>query len=226
MPPIAIVAPKPKSIVAPGLLNRMNTRTLIALGGLLIASLSAQAQVFTTYTLPSDTTQKGTFTLDYFTLNSISRLTPGTSYTYNVAWTFFTPTTTGTYSFGIQNANYDPVMILYSGLSSFNYSDPSIGALALNDDGGQLNFNGLAINSGLNPLILDQNLTAGANYLVAITTYASGNSVTLPASFFVYGASTVGIEGQPAIPEPSTYAALAGLAALGLVAYRRRRAAA
>jgi len=121
-------------------------------------------------------------------------------------------------------------MILYSGVTGFP-SDPSSGAIALNDDGGQTSFNGISlINTGEylsginNPLITGQSLTAGTNYLVAITTFYPGNAIPLPTSFFVYGPSQVGVAGQAAVPEPSTYAALAGLAVFGFVAIRRRRA--
>lgn len=62
----------------------------------------------------------------------------------------------------------------------------------------------------INGTALANGWTQGSNYLGSFTLDASGLSFTA--------------SGASAVPEPSTYAALAGAAVLGLVAYRRRQA--
>lgn len=68
-----------------------------------------------------------------------------------------------------------------------------------------------------NTVLLETNGTAGisGNFEASV----SGNTLTLTDSF---GPST--LTSVSAIPEPSTYAALAGLGALGLAVWRRRQA--
>lgn len=65
------------------------------------------------------------------------------------------------------------------------------------------------------------------NNLVSNTT-ASGNVYLTPygnSSSIAFTVTALSIADASAVPEPATYATLAGLAALGLVAWRRRRAA-
>lgn len=200
----------------------MKLRTLLFVLSLGISSLSAQ-DVFTTFTVPGGSSNTGSFTLDEYGLNDLADLSiSGSTETYNYAWQYFTPTITGSYSLGVQSASYDPVLILYQGVSSFPLN-PASGAIALNDDGLQSNFHGLTISSGFNPIIENISLTAGTTYVVSITSFSPGRTIPLPSSFFVYGPSQVSVAGSPAVPEPSTYAALAGLAALGFAVLRRQR---
>jgi len=71
----------------------------------------------------------------------------------------------------------------------------------------------------------DWGMSSGSTFTVGIyaqsTTTASGTGFTIPAG--VAYADTFTATGLTAIPEPGTYAALAGLAALGLAAWRRQR---
>jgi hypothetical protein len=144
---------------------------------------------------------------------------------YNVAYQFFNPTVSGSYSLGIADANYDPVLIVYSGQTSFPTSSPGSGAIGLNDDGDSVDFNGLAISSVYNSIIRNLSLTAGTNYLVAATSYLSSSDIPLPLTFFVYGPGQVAVGGSGTIPEPSSYAAILGGLVLAAVGARRRKRA-
>lgn len=68
---------------------------------------------------------------------------------------------------------------------------------------------------------LSQSNTGGATWTIGDDTklFSSGSWNTIPVSALMSVTAT-------AVPEPGTYAALAGLTALGFVAWRRRRAAA
>jgi hypothetical protein len=146
-------------------------------------------------------------------------------YHYNVAYQFFNPTVSGSYSIGIADTSYDPVLIVYSGQTSFPTSSPGSGAIGLNDDGLTLDFNGLAISSEYNPIIRNLSLTAGTNYLLAATSYDFSSDIPLPLTFFVYGPGQVAVGGSGTIPEPSSYAAILGGLVLAAVGARRRKRA-
>ena len=200
--------------------------------------------VYTTFDIPAGSSTVGTFSIANSGLGSIDDLSFTGSFTHYYAYRFFTPSVTGTYTLGMTYASYDPVMILYSGQSSFPV-DPADGALAIDDDGwwdisgGDWYDPGTSYSYGtqtvdptaaggepyLMPLIKDQSMTAGINYLVAITTYQqSVDPIPLPASFFVAGPGAVtldgGAEGAP-VPEPGTWGAAALLA--GGAAFMRWR---
>lgn len=208
----------------------MNIRALLVLLTLSGGSLSAQ-NVFTTFTIPADSPNVGSFTVDRAAggsslgLDTLADLNTSGSDQYNFAWQYFTPVVGGTYSFGVQSATYDPVLIVYTGIVGF-----PAGAIAIDDDGHYTNFHGLPLSNTVpagpayNPIIENMSLSAGSDYLVLITSFSPGTTIPLPTSFFVYGPSQVGVGGEPAIPEPSTYAALLGFAALGIAVLRRRTA--
>lgn len=217
----------------------MKLRLLITALTLGLSSLSAQ--VFTTFTIPDGSSNTGVMNLGGSTLGSSTHedtLASSGIFNFNYAWQTFSPTASGTYTLGVQVAPEDYVMILYSGIDTFNNSSPGANLTSFNDDGYLTSFNGLSFagsydsNAGplyegwFNPIISNVSLTAGTSYVVAISTYAAADAVSLPTSFFLYGAAQVTVEGGSsfsAVPEPSTYAALAGLAVLGFVAYRRRQ---
>lgn len=218
--------------------------------------ISDASAVTTIFSIPTGTTNAGTFTLAGYTtppgsftlaLKDFSDLAPGSAYTHGYAYRFFTPSVTGSYALGMTNASYDPVILLYEGITSFNVNNPQSGNIGINDDGnweypnlpdqtvltygnGTINVNSTAAggNPSLMPLLEGQVLTAGTNYLVAITTFNPadwpdsattthrGNNlgdipsvIPLPADFFVVGpgAVTLGPDGAVAVPEPGAWTA-------------------
>jgi len=65
------------------------------------------------------------------------------------------------------------------------------------------------------------NVLSAANWLVP---GANGDNLAYPANFTQYDSINLTAQTVVAVPEPSTFAALAGLCALGAVMVRRRRA--
>jgi hypothetical protein len=221
--------------------------TLIALAGSTLFSAHG-ALIYTTFNIPAGSSNVGSFSISSSTLYSTSDLsTPGPR-PYPYAFRYFTPSVTGTYTVGMTNASYDPVMIIYSGLTGFPVSSPGAGALAFNDDGDwggddpfvSPSFGTQVVNPGAAggapfrmPLIKNLSLTSGVNYLVAISQYnTSSDPFPLPAAFFVAGAGAVAVDGvsggdPAAVPEPGQVAAslllLAGIG--GYVFLKRRKAA-
>lgn len=149
-------------------------------------------------------------------LYNLSHLS-GAGETFYYATQYFTPTVTGSYTFGQSSASTDTVMILYTG--SFDPNNPSLNAIALNDDINSATPPGVgATDCGgdpdLCPQIDSEALTANTNYHVVITTYNSGDtSITLPIGFYVFGPGAVGVGGQP--PATSGFVPLANLVGLG-----------
>jgi len=223
--------------------------TLLALAVATIALCTLPAAhgqlVYTTFDIPSGSPTVGQFSNGRDRLPFPSWLDGGSGYNYAYAYRSFTPSVTGTYTMGMTDGTYDPVMILYSGQTSFPVADTSDGVIDLNDDGDwsynavdQTYFFGTQVVNPLAsagspeymPLLKDMNLTAGTDYLVAITTYSSIDridgpglsTIPLPAEFFVAGPAAVTVA---PVPEPSTVAlAAVGLAGAGL-AFRRRQLA-
>lgn len=64
-------------------------------------------------------------------------------------------------------------------------------------------------------------MLSAANWLVP---GANGDNLAYPANFTQYDSINLTAQTVVAVPEPSTFAALAGLSALGAVMVRRRRA--
>ena len=174
---------------------------------ILAVVLTAQASlIYTDFSIASGSSNVGTFSIANNTLYQLSQLSQSGGSVYNYAYRVFTPSATGNYTLGMTDANYDPVMILYSGLTSFP-ANPATGAIGFNDDGDWSLFSGRAPTPGtydtVMPLLLDQPMTAGTNYLVAISTYYSGDTVQLPATFFLAGPGAAGLDGAPAAPASS-----------------------
>jgi len=201
--------------------------------------------VYTTFDMPSGSPNVGQFSNSERTLFELASLTGGSGYDYAYSYRYFTPSVTGSYTMGMTDGTYDPVMILYSGQTSFPVADASVGVIGFNDDGdwdlngadgtyffGTQVVNPLASSDPRHmPLIKDVNLTAGTDYLVAISSFVSLNepdftpgpsTIPLPAEFFVAGPAAVTVA---PVPEPSTVAlAAVGLAGAGLALRRRQLA--
>lgn len=120
-------------------------------------------------------------------LSNLSSLSTG-AYLFNYVTVYFTPDTdvTGA-TFGVYEANFDPVSILYSG--AYDPFNPSANAIAGNDD----NYT-LVSASGLTPIgcggvcsAFSANLVAGQTYYLFLSTYSSGAAFTTPVSFFATG---------------------------------------
>ncbi len=179
-------------------LNKLALRP-IALG---IFALSANAHAAITEFSATGTT--GTFQAGSSTLSSVSDLS-GTGNTYNYNSQFFTPGATGTYTFGTSKANFDTVLIFYSG--SYNPASPTTNAVALNDDSrGAQNGRGL-VNAGTCATAtwcsqVTANLTRGLNYYLVTTTYSAGTPITGIVWYYVDGVAAVGVGG--AAPPSST----------------------
>jgi hypothetical protein len=93
-----------------------------------------------------------------------------------------------------------------------------ISPITLSDNNGTVNFaNAVSVGSG--------EIGAGAGPVVSTSTIATINPGTylLEIRLSGQGGQRASIDDLALIPEPSTYAALIGLLALGLVAWRRRR---
>jgi hypothetical protein len=221
--------------------------TLAAVG---MGSLSATS-VYTNFSINAGTSNVGTFSVVSNAIYDLSTLAPAADYNYAYAYRFFTPSVTGTYAIGMTNASYDPVLLVYQGIRSFNTSDPQAGLMDMNDDGAwTLSFNddftisyfqyGTQIvndsaadgKPGYMPLSTGLNLVAGVDYLVALTSYDPFGgidgpddgpaAIPLPADLFVAGPGAVALDGVAAVPEPGSTFAVAGLLGTGLLLRRRK----
>lgn len=166
-------------------------------GGLSVQAIAAAT--LTEFTLNTGVAgvATGTFAITSANLFNIGQLT-GAGSTYNYASQLFTPSATGSYTFGMSSAPNDTVLILYQG--AYNPAAPGTNALALNDDSDGLGAGGVVMGTcGGNAFLcpkMTQNLTASTDYYVVITTFSAGGAVTLPIGFYVYG-EPVGVGGAP-----------------------------
>jgi outer membrane autotransporter protein len=184
-------------------------RTAIA-AGICTLSLSGSALAATTlteFTINTGVTgvSTGSFTISNSVLYDVSQLT-GSGFNYNYAAQLFTPSTSGSYTFGMASAGVDTVMILYSG--SFNPATPGTNAIALDDDSDGLGAGGVVMgtcggSAGLCPKMTEA-LTANTDYYVVISTFGNNQPVVLPIEFYVYG-EPVGVGGLPPPPALSVY---------------------
>jgi len=168
----------------------------------MFATVAAATPTLTTFTLSNGTTGviTGTFSTGAVTLSTTVNLA-GTGYTYNYASQSFTPTATGSYTFGMSSAPVDTVLILYSG--SYNPASPTTNVVALNDDSDGTGAGGVTMGVCGTLAVrcpkMTLNLTGSTNYYVVVTTYSSGQPVTLPIGFYVYG-EPVSVGGVPLPP--------------------------
>ncbi len=166
-----------------------------------LASASALAFIFgatatgthaqtSTYTVSNETISQINLNSSYLgnsILSNLPSLSTG-NYTYNYVVVSFTPTTTVTSSiFGVYQANFDTVAILYSG--SFDPLNPSANATAGNDDNSSLIATAGVTTTGCGSVCsaFSTSLTAGQTYYLFLSTYSSGTNFTLPVSFFATG---------------------------------------
>ncbi|UDF05730.1 hypothetical protein [Asticcacaulis sp. AND118] len=153
------------------------------------AALSASAQT-STYSVTGQTPAQISLNQAYLgngPLSNLSNLATG-NYLYNYVTVYFTPTTDVTNAlFGVYEANFDPISILYRG--SFDPLNPSVNALVGNDDNA-----GLLAQAGVTSIgcggvcsAFRANLTAGQTYYLFLSTYSPNTAFTTPVSFFATG---------------------------------------
>jgi outer membrane autotransporter protein len=185
--------------------NRITIACMLAPG---IFALTVNAHAAITEFSASGTT--GTFQTGYSVLYSISGTggLSGTGNTYNYNSQFFTPGSTGTYTFGTSKANFDTVLIFYTG--SYNPANPTTNVVALNDDSSGAQSGRGLVNAGTCSTAsycsqLTANLTQGVNYYLVTTTYDAGTGITGTVWYYVDGVAAVGVGGAAAPSSTSVY---------------------
>ena len=201
-------------------------------GGLILNGSLASTSV----SLSSGTTLSGSGTFSAGTVSLSGAHNPGNSpglqtfnnLTYNngssVTWELAGNTASGA------GTNFDQILVN----GTLNFAGSTALALSFNAAGSTVNWNNTFWSSNQSWLVYDSATTTSfSNLSLTSTNWADGsgnlfNTVLSGASFAL---GTVGNDvylnyTAAAVPEPSTYAALAGLAALGFAMWRRRRAAA
>jgi hypothetical protein len=147
----------------------------------------------------------GTISGGQSSLFSPSGLTGGST-TRSFAAQTFTPTTAGSYTFGVGSATYDAVLVVYQG--SFDPANPAANVLVVNDDsdgqppaGSTATITGCGGSPGLCPKVTST-LNANTNYTVVVTTFGGSPSFSvIPVSFYVFG-QPVAVGGAP-VPIPT-----------------------
>jgi hypothetical protein len=216
------------------------------------------ALIYTNFTIPANSPNVGEFSISSSALWELSQLSNPGPWDYRYAYQSFRVNETGLYTMGMTDGIFDALMILYAGTTTFP-ADPSTGAVALVDDGdwdynsttGLYYFDTQTLNpfavpnssGGYNPswlpMIKQQNLVAGMDYLIAISTFSpqTNNSepytslppvatFSLPSSFFIGGPAGVTLYGgeSAAVPEPGQVAAsLLLLTGIGGYVWLKRR---
>lgn len=172
-----------------------------------LASTAMAAPTLTQFTINTGVTgvSTGTFSVGSGFLSGLGNLA-GTGNTFNFAAQLFTPSATGTYTFGMSSAPVDTVLILYG--VSYNPATPTTNAIALNDDSDGLGAGGIVMSTcgtfaSYCPK-MSETLTANTDYYVVVTTYSSGAPLSLPIEFYVFG-EPVGVGGLQPPPALSAY---------------------
>lgn len=200
--------------------------------------VAGAAPTLTTFTLASGAAgvSNGTFQLAAVNLgfsdaqNFAAVSAGGSGNTYQYVTQSFTPSATGSYTFGMSSSTFDGVVLLYTG--SYNPTSPPTNLLAANDDSDGSGAGGVTIvgcpNTTQCPK-LTQTLTAGTTYQVVITSWSAGQSVPFPVSFYVYGEPVVvgGAITSAAVPTLSELGliVLSSLMVLGTFVVMRRKQA-
>lgn len=195
--------------------------------GLMCVFAAPTTTVFTLNTGVAGVTT-GTISNGQSGLGSPSGLVGGST-TRSYAAQSFTPSVTGTYTFGVGSATFDAVLVVYNG--TFNPSTPGVNVAVVNDDSdGQPPAGSTAVitscggDPGLCPKV-SASLTANTTYTVVVTTFGASPSFSVvPVNFYVYGEPvTVGQPGPLPIPTLSEWGMLAMAALLGFFAWRQLR---
>ena len=161
-------------------------------------------------------------------LNSTTRLVGGST-TRSFAAQAFTPSSAGSYTFGVGSAGYDAVMVVYQG--TFDPANPGTNAVNVNDDsdglppaGSTVTIAGCPSAAGRCPK-LTATLTANTPYTVVVTTYGpSPSDSVVPVSFYVFGEPVaVGGAGPVAIPTLGEWGMIGLGGLLVLFAWQRLR---
>lgn len=180
---------------------------LCLMSGLLLTqspAFSTSTPTTTTFTLntgvPGVTT--GTMTGIASSLTSTSDLSNGGT-SRSFAAQSFTPSATGSYTFGVGSSVDDTVLVVYGG--PFTPSSAGTNALDIDDDdggfapsgpGSTVTISGCGGSASLCPQ-LTATLNAGTTYTVVVTTYSQSSNSLVPVSFYVYG-EPVSVGGAPA----------------------------
>ena len=130
----------------------------------------------------------------------------GGSTTRSFAAQAFTPSSTGSYTFGVGSAGYDAVMVVYQG--TFDPANPGTNAVAVNDDSNGLPPAGSTVtiaSCGGRAVLcpkLTATLTANTQYTVVVTTWGASPSSVVPVSFYVFG-EPVAVGGAGPVASPT-----------------------
>ncbi|WP_355662391.1 autotransporter outer membrane beta-barrel domain-containing protein [Halomonas salifodinae] len=181
-----------------------------------VASIGAQANVLTEFTLSEGHTFEGSMSLNWANIGTANLkagdIASGAT-TYNFIAQELDVQASGEYLMGQSQAPVDTVMLVYRGI--FDPSRPAEGFLTGNDDYGdpvdnadisaELTAAGLVPvgcggSAGLCPA-LSLELEGGERYTVVISTYSAGSPLAYPLSFFVYGPDFVVVVGEEGVFE-------------------------
>ena len=117
----------------------------------------------------------------------------------------FTPSSTGSYTFGVGSASFDAVLVVYQG--TFNPANAGTNAVGFNDDsdgrppaGSTVTIVGCDGDPDLCPQ-LTSTLNANTPYTVVVTTYNASSYSVVPVSFYVFG-EPVAVGGAAPAPPP------------------------
>lgn len=169
---------------------------LCLMSGLLLAQTPAfSAPTTTTFSLDTGVTgvTTGTMTSGASAFMGNLSVLSGGSTSRSFAAQSFTPSVTGTYTFGLGSATFDAVLVVYDG--AFTPSSARTNAIYLNDDSDGLPPAGpgstvsisICGQSARNCPKITASLTAGTTYTVVVTTYNESSNPLVPVSFYVYG---------------------------------------
>ena len=168
----------------------------------------------------------GTMSGGQGSLNSTTALVGGST-TRSFAAQTFTPSSTGSYTFGVGSASYDAVLVVYQG--TFNPANPGTNAVDVNDDSDGLPPAGSTVTIAGCPSArrcpkLTATLTANTPYTVVVTTYGPTSSSVVPVSFYVFGEpGAVGGAGPVAMPTLGEWGMIGLGGLLVLFAWQRLR---
>ncbi|WP_348721452.1 hypothetical protein [uncultured Candidatus Puniceispirillum sp.] len=137
----------------------------------------------------------GTFDGGGTQLTLVSHLSDQTAAPREYVAQYFTPTVTGSYTFGLSSSNEDTVLILYE--NSFDDTSPRTNAVEINDDVSSAPYGAGGVVMGVCGAQLSYcprityNLTANQVYYIVVTSYAPSMTVSDGVNFYIYGEPVV-----------------------------------